>query len=323
MSKLLKSNRLVCVFIIIFILLFVSNPSIYMQSCLKGLNVWFFNVLPALFPFFVATRLLILLDINDIPFLDKITQKLFGVNRGGKIFLLSLLSGYPVGAKLICDAHKNGQLDDISAKKMLSFCSVSGPMFVVGTVGIAIFKSIKIGYILLICHILSAVVNGLVFRQKYGKTDKSQLVLAPKNNSKNILADSMIDSINSILLVGGYIVLAYVLIDALHFCNIIPLFASIISKIPFLNGQKNIICSILNGLIEMTRGVVDVANFGPSLKTSMPIVSFLIGFGGFSVFFQSTSFMQQLEIKKPTYLFQKFCQGIWAMILCLVVCVFV
>ncbi len=293
-----------------------------MQSCLDGLNVWFFNILPALFPFFVATRLLILLDIDDIPLLDKLVKKLFGVNGGGKIFLLSLLSGYPVGAKLVCDAHKNGQLDEISAKKMLAFCSVSGPMFVVGTVGIAVFHSIKIGYILLFCHIMSAIINGLVFRQKYGKVDDKILIRVP-HRSKNILADSMIDSVNSILLVGGYIVLAYVLIDALNFLSIIPFFSNLVCKIPFLNGQENTICVLLNGIVEMTRGVVDVASLGLNVKIVLPFVSFLIGFGGFSVFFQSTTFMQELSIKKPTYLFQKFCQGIWAMIVTLIVCIFV
>lgn len=293
-----------------------------MQSCLEGLNVWLFNVLPALFPFFVATRLLILLDIDDIPLLDKLVKKLFGVNGGGKIFLLSLLSGYPVGAKLVCDAHKNGQLDEISAKKMLAFCSVSGPMFVVGTVGIAVFHSIKIGYILLFCHIMSAIINGLVFRRRYGKVDDKKLIRVP-HRSKNILADSMIDSVNSILLVGGYIVLAYVLIDALNFLNIIPFLSNLVCKIPFLNGQENTICVLLNGIIEMTRGVVDVASLGLNVKILLLFVSFLIGFGGFSVFFQSTNFMQELSIKKPTYLFQKFCQGIWAMMLTLIVCIFV
>ena len=92
-----------------------------MKSCLKGLNIWFFNVLPALFPFFIATKLLILLDVGNIPIVDKFTKKLFKTNNAGKIFCLSLLSGYPVGAKLVCDAHKNGQIDTISAKKMLSF----------------------------------------------------------------------------------------------------------------------------------------------------------------------------------------------------------
>lgn len=322
MSKILKSNRLLCVFVIIFILLFISSPNIYMQSCLEGLNVWFFNVLPALFPFFVATRLLILFDIDNIPLLDKLTKKLFGVNGGGKFFLLSLLSGYPVGAKLVCDAHKNGQIDEISAKKMLSFCSVSGPMFVVGTVGVAIFHSIKIGYILLFCHIMSAIINGLVFRRKYGKVGE-KITKRVSRKSKHILADSMVDSINSILLVGGYIVLAYVLIDALNFCNIVPLLSNFVCKIPFLSGQENVICAILNGIVEMTRGVVDVASFGLNTKVLLPVVSFLIGFGGFSVFFQSTTFMQELNIKKPTYLFQKFCQGIWAMIVALVVCIFV
>lgn len=323
MTKLVKSNRLLCVFALVFILLFISNPTIYMQACLKGLNIWFFNVLPALFPFFVATRLIILLDIDHLPLIDKFVNKLFGVKNGGKIFFLSLLSGYPIGAKLICDAYKNGQIDAISAKKMLSFCSVSGPMFIIGTVGIAVFNSAKVGYILLVCHILSAIINGLIFARETKHNDNKNSISIPQIKSQNILADSMIDSINSILLVGGYIVFAYVLIEALNSINLIPMLAHLMAKLPFLTGKYDIIISILNGCLEMTRGIVDIGILGLNTKTVLPIVSFLLGFGGISVFMQSTTFTRELDIKKPTYLFQKFCQGIWAMIISIIICMFV
>ena len=289
-----------------------------MKSCLKGLNIWFFNVLPALFPFFVATKLLILLDIGNMPIMDKITKKLFKTNNAGKIFCLSLLSGYPVGAKLVCDAHKNGQIDSISAKKMLSFCSVSGPMFIVGTVGVAIFHSAKIGFVLLVCHIISAVVNGIVFRNMFGKIPQAKPIASPTNKNNNILADSMIDSINSILLVGGYIVFAYILIDLFNNLNIIPLFATVLEKLPIFSGKYDSIVAFFNGILEMTRGIIDTKSSGVPLNVSIPIVSFLLGFGGFSIFLQSTTFTKELAIKKPTYLVQKFCQGLWACIISIV-----
>lgn len=320
MVKVLKSNRILCIFIIIFLCVFISNPIIYMQSCLKGLSIWFYNVMPALFPFFIATRLLILLDIDDIPFVDKISYKLFKARNAGKIFLLSLLSGYPVGAKLICDAQKNGQIDNISAKKMLSFCSVSGPMFIVGTVGVAIFHKASVGFILLVCHIISAIVNGIVFRKMYGIPQEEKFEIKTKGKQKNILANSMIDSINSILLVGGYIVFAYILIDLFNNINVIPFVATILSKLPFLSGQYETIVAFLNGLLEMTRGIVDVNATGVCLKITISIVSFLLGFGGISIFMQSTTFTRELNIKKPIYLFQKFCQGIWALIVSIIIC---
>lgn len=319
MIKTLKANKLIGFFIILFLIIFISSPSIYMKSCINGLNIWFFNVLPALFPFFIATRLLILLDINEIPILNKLTKKFFKVNNGGKIFFLSLISGYPIGAKMICDSYKNNQIDQVSAKRMLSFCSVSGPMFIIGSIGIAVFKSVKIGYILLICHIIGALINGLVFRNCYKKNQEEKLPdFKPLTKSKNILADSMLDSINSILLVGGYIVFAYVLIDLFNNLNIIPTIANFISILPCFKGQVSSITSFLNGILEMTRGLVDIGSINLNKTILLPVSSFLLGFGGISVFMQSLNFTKELEIRKSFYFFQKFCQGLWSLLIAII-----
>lgn len=319
MSKVSKNNKILLCSIVLFIIIFISNPTTYMQSCLRGVNVWFFNVVPALFPFFFATRLLILLDIGDIPLIDKITKKIFCVEGGSSIYLLSLLSGYPVGAKLICDAKKSGKIDEISAKKMLAFCSVSGPMFIIGTVGIALFNSIKVGYILLSAHLLSSFINGLVFRKMYGKPKPINAISQTKK--ENILSSSMLDSINSILMVGGYIVFAYILIDLLNNLNIIPSLANILSFLNIAKNHNELIVPFLNGLIEMTRGIADITNYCSNLKVAIPIISFLLGFGGLSVFLQSTSFVHELNIKKHTYFMQKILQGIWATVISIILVV--
>lgn len=325
MKKSLKSNGFLSIFIILFLIIFVSNPSLYMTSCLNGLTIWFYNILPALFPFFIATKLLISLDINSLPILDKIIKKCFRVNNGGKIFFLSLLSGYPVGAKLVRDAYFKGEIDLKSARKMLSFCSVSGPMFIIGSVGLAVYKSTKIGFILLLSHILSAIINGFVFRNSY-KKDDNDIYYSNQNNLEekkdNILGNSMLDSIISILLVGGYIVLAFVFIDLITDLKILDSITFIFSKIPFLNLPSEAISSLFKGLLEITRGIIDLKSTSLALNVKLIFTSFIIGFGGICVFLQSLTFTSHLKIKKPFYLFTKFCQGIWASIICAVICSF-
>ena len=295
-------------------IIFITNPKLYMQSTLNGLTVWFYSVIPALLPFFIATRLLISLEISDIPILDKISNKLFKVNKNSKVFLLSLLSGYPVGAKLICSSYTNGEISLKEAKKMMSYCSVSGPMFIIGTVGLGVFKSIKIGYILLISHLIGAIINGIVFKNAYKhEQDNFQNLKIKETKSKNILADSMLDSIISILLVGGYIVFAFVLIELLNSIQLIPFLATLLTKLfPFLNYST--LQALLNGLIEMTCGVISIGSSNTSLYLQVALSSFVIAFGGLSIFLQSTNFTKDLQIKKSYFLFQKFCQGIWTLI---------
>lgn len=319
MKKALKSNGFLSFFILFFLIVFISNPSLYMKSCLNGLTVWFYNVLPALFPFFVATRMLIMLDMKNMPMLDKILYKSFKTKNSGKIFFLSILSGYPVGAKLICDAYNRNGLDNISAKKMLSYCSVSGPMFIIGSVGIAIFHSLKIGFILFISHIAGAIINGFVFRNSYKNCELKNMVKTHETKrSNNLLGDSMLDSITSILLVCGYIVIAFIFIDLLSDLKIISAITKLLSRLPFLKNSEELLSSFLKGCIEMTRGVIDLANTKLSLEIKIVLASFMIGFGGICVFLQSATFTSTLEIKKPYYLFQKFCQGVWASIIALI-----
>ena len=128
----------------------------------------------------------------------------------------------------------------------------------------------------------------------------------------------MVDSINSILLVGGYIVFAYILIDLLNNLNIIPMLATLLEKMPIFSGKYDSIVAFFNGIFEMTRGIIDTQSSGIPLNIAIPIVSFLLGFGGISIFLQSATFTKELAIKKHTYLFQKFCQGLWACIVSIV-----
>lgn len=320
MIKSLKLNKILSILILVFIFVFISNPSAYMKTTLNGLNVWFYNVLPALLPFFIATRLLIFLSVENIKSLDKFTSKFFKVDNGGKIFFLSIISGYPIGAKLICESYKQRQIDIKSAKKMMSYCSVSGPMFIIGSIGIGVFKSLKIGYILLISHIIGAILNGLIFRNNYKDCANEELIsFISKKESQNILADSMLDSIISILLVGGYIVFAFVLIELLNNIQLIPTLSCILGNT--LKVDTNIINAILNGFIEMTGGIISVGKLNLNSDLNICISSFLIAFGGISIFLQSLNFTKELKIKKSHFLFQKFCQGLLTLLVSILFCI--
>jgi len=315
MIKSLKSNIFLSLLILFFIAIFIVSPSIYMQACLNGVSIWVFKVLPALFPFFVATRMLILLDLKDLKILDKFCSKAFKTKHAGKIFFLSIISGYPIGAKLICDAYKQGQFSLENAKKMMSFCSVSGPMFIVGSIGIGVFKNLKFGYILLVSHILSAIINGIVFRKTSTDiTSPNAPQNLPKQKSSSILSDSMFDSLISILMVGGYIVFSFILIEVFNNLKITSFLSTFICKLTGINNPQTV-QAFLNGLIEMTCGLTRLAECNVSNLVLVSISSFLISFGGISIFLQSLNFTKELQIKKPFYLFQKFCQGLWALLI--------
>lgn len=312
MIKLFKSNKFISLTLVIMCIIIMIKPNFYAKSCLNAISVWSMNVLPLLFPFFIFTRLIVNINTPKANFMDKFFGKLYHAPVGSfSTFFLATLSGYPMGAKLICTMYDNKQITSSQAKKMLSFCSVSGPMFMLGTVGLVMLKSYKAGLIILISNIIASLINGLIYRGK-----KEDITYKPTyTKSSNILHDSVYDSLISILMVGSYIVLSFLIIDMLKALNIITFLSNTIIKLFNLKIESGVMQSFLAGLIEITRGILDLSNTGISLPLKTIISSSLIAFGGVSIFLQSINFLSKLKIPTKQIIMQKITQAI----LCLLI----
>ena len=123
--------------VIVLIILFVSHPQQNIDACVNGLLVWATSIAPALFPFLIFTKLLSELNFieNISIYLSPITKKLYNVpGISAYIYTMSILSGYPVGAKLTADFYEKGLITKGQACRITTFTSTSGPLFIVGTV---------------------------------------------------------------------------------------------------------------------------------------------------------------------------------------------
>lgn len=304
----IKLNKILIIFILILCFIFASSPLTYSQSCLKGLSVWATKIFPVMFPFFVFCRIIVELSENKSSFLDKFFNKLYNTpNQTARTFFLASLSGYPMGAKLICDLYENNQISSTDAQKMMSFCSVSGPMFMFGTVGVSIFCSYKSGLIILISNIIASLLNGLIYR---GKPTNFTDQVVQKKSSENVISDSVYNSLISILMVGAYIILSFLIVDILFdftlFWNGVYSVFKWLKISDFFEVFKSVVC----GIFEITCGIINLNNCLISLKLKTIISSTLIGFGGFCIMLQNTHFLTKLGLKKRIILLQKLTQGI-------------
>jgi len=307
MITILKSNKFKVLLVLFICLIFATQPEIYANSCLNGLSVWAIKIFPVMFPFFVFTRIIVNLSENKPNFMDKFFTKAYNTPVGSfKTFFLSVLSGYPMGAKLICIQFEENKISSEDAKKMLSFCSISGPMFMLGTVGMSILHSYKAGLIILIANIIASLLNGFIYRGK--KKSKENFIYIHKQKSIS-LGEQINDSLNSILMVGAYIILSFLLIDMLKNLNIINVISSAICGVFNIVNNQHIVSSALCGILEITRGIIELHSTNISLSLVTLISSTLIAFGGFSIFFQSAHFLEKLKIKKQSILFQKLTQA--------------
>ena len=318
MIQKLKSNNLLSTLLIIMCLIIIINPTLYAKTCLDAISVWAFKVLPLLFPFFIFTRLIVNLNTDKVNVLDKFFNKAYNTPQGSfKTFFLSILAGYPMGAKLICTMHENQTINHKDATKLLSFCSVSGPMFMLGTVGIMMLKSYKAGLIVLISNIFAALINGLIYR---GKKEKYMPAQASYRQKNNILADSVYDALISILMVGAYIVLSFLVIEILQTLHVFDFLTNTICGVFNLKKYHNVVNSILCGSIEITRGILDLSLTNISLFSKTIIASSLVGFGGLSVMLQSLNFLSRLNISVKTMLCQKTTQCLLCALISTILC---
>lgn len=314
MVSFLKKNYefIFCIILFCVILTISLNPEPYISSTFVGLKVWATIVLPSLFVFFVLTKLFMGLNssLKLFNFLDKIFYKLFKVKKtGGYVFFMSAISGYPIGAKLISEFYLNGTISQVEAKRLISFCSTSGPMFILGSVAVNMFNDYKLGIIILISHLFSSLLNGLFYRNIGTRFIQNDTKNTPNNisvSTKKSLNDVMYDTIISILMVGGYITLSFTLLE---FITRLSIFSYIQN---FFENTLNFASfeSILKGMVELTNGCVSLVNTNISKRVLCILLTALTSFGGLSIHLQSQMFLSKVKIKYSYFLLTKVTQTI-------------
>lgn len=294
----------------------------------KGLSLWANSVVPSLFPFFVATELLMNTNFVNIlgRFLNKIMKPLFNIRGEGSFgFIMGLISGYPVGAKIACDFRENNICSKEECERLLSFTNNSGPLFIVGTVGISMFGNSTIGLLLLITHILACITVGIIFR--FWKFNSSSLDYIGNKNSnykkyKNVtfsnlgkvLGKSITNSISTILMIGGFVVIFSSIISILKASGILNSLVLMLTPIfDFLNIDSSFISGILTGLLEITNGISSISIINiKAISVNIIITAFLLGFGGLSVLLQVLSITSKTDLSIKPYIYGKLLHGVLA-----------
>lgn len=316
------SNFVLPFLIAIFNLFILLFPNEILNASKDGIVLWATNVLPTLLPFVIGTNILIGTGIVELMgiFLEPLMFPLFKV-AGCSAFALicGMISGYPVGAKITQSLRSCEQISKSQAQRLISFCNNSGPLFILGAIGTSMLGNKNYGYFIMIAHYVSAIIVGIMFRFFYGS--EKDYVLPSKriffhafnhvkfvHTDKNIgklFAQSVHDSIETVLQIGGFIVVFSIVSKILELSNVIVLVWNWLVKFDFIRqiGYETF-SGIIVGIIEITNGakILTAQNFSPSI---LIILSALVSFGGFSVHMQSISFISKTDIKASLYILAK------------------
>ena len=190
-------------------ILVITNPKVCTEGAVKGLLLSGRVIIPSLFPF-TACVLFIMKSggLSLLDFANPFTKRVFRLSPlQFSLMLLSFKGGYPVGAKRLNEAVKTGKISKENAGIMLNYCVNAGPAFIVLAVGGGILGSKKIGYILLLAHIISSLILSLVFGHfiKNDNTDSENTAesFSPADN----FVVSVCEAASAIFSVCAYVIL--------------------------------------------------------------------------------------------------------------------
>lgn len=264
------------------------------MGAIKGIEMCLSVLVPSLFPFMALSAFMVKSGMTQTlgkPF-KWIMQKVFGLDGCfAPVILLTLIGGYPVGAKGISSLFERKIINEYQAKKAAMFAVCSGPGFLINFVGMSIYKSKEIGLIILVSQIISVIVLGSVLnlfdRQKtdYNSVSEYKTIKTPLGNA---VVESALESAKGVLIICVFVVLFSA------FCGILD---SIIGDGMFKNC---ILC-----LLEVCAAVSTSAE-----NSTIEMIAFAAGFGGICVHFQIYSALGKIKINRLSFFCIRIIQGV-------------
>ncbi|MCI6847863.1 MAG: hypothetical protein MR835_03340 [Erysipelotrichaceae bacterium] len=288
---------IICVFVLIELL--IKKEIIY-DSVIYALNMWVNNLIPALFPFFIISDILI--NYNITLYIPKIIKdfckSIFNITDNMlSILFLSMISGFPSNARNTRIMYDNNLISLEEANHILIFSHFSNPIFVLTTVGVFFFNYESVGIILLIAHYLSNFILGFLCRGKIKISPNSKNNLCIEDKSfGGVFIDAIRKAIDTILLICGIVVINLLL-------------SSIVTNAFNFNVYNSV---LVKGLFEITIGIDAISKIDLSLRFKMIITSCFLAFGGLSVHMQVYSQIVNTKIKYIYFFLGRIWQAILA-----------
>ncbi len=292
------------------VLLF-TFPANSAEGARSGITLCLDLLIPSLFPFFVLSSLFIKTGLAALfarP-LQHLMYPLFGVGGAGAApLILGALGGYPVGARTIAQLRTEEGCTAGEAQRLALFCNNCGPAFLVSAVGVGIFGSEEVGFLLLAVNSLSAVLLGIGLHLLFGKAESKKTASHPSLQPlSSVFPDCVQSAFFSSLNVCAYVILFSVLTALADCSGILPALSHFFAALFGGEDSLPLYRSFLIGLLELSTGS---AALEPSAPLALPLAAFILGWGGLSVHCQTMPFWQAVGIRPAPYLTAKLVQGL-------------
>lgn len=287
----------------------LAFPKAVFNGASEGLLLWFQIIFPTLFPFLLITNLLLLTD--SIHYIARSIASplrfLFRVSDNGSfVLLVGFLCGYPMGAKMTADLIISHKITESEGKYLLSFCNNTSPVFILNFIVWKTLGKEEFALPTLLILLASPILVSLLTRRFYLKGLSSFPNGAKREYKKKKLDFSMLDScmmnsFETIVKVGGYIILFSIILTLLE-------------EFPWENPLFNFVLPTL----EVTNGILLLHRYSLPFIVEYPAILALTSFGGFCSVAQTQCMIQKTGIPLLPYIIEKLAAALAASLLAFV-----
>lgn len=317
----------------------VKYPKDAFDSAIMGLNLWWNVVFPALLPFFILSEILMGLGVVHFigVLLEPLMRPLFNVPGVGAFAMsMGLASGYPMDAVITCKFRKNQLCSAVEAERLLSFTNTADPLFMVGAVAVGMFGMPELGVTIALAHYISSFFVGVIFRfhgrdrdsyAQEGPTARGNIIIRAfralytarqedKRSTGQLLGDAVKSSMNTILLIGGFIIVFSVFIRIMTIVGVTNIltgmFAAMLGAIGY---STNLAPALVSGLLEIDLGTLAASQADAPLDQKVVIVSAIIAWSGLSVHGQVASIVIESGIRMIPYMVGRLLHAVLAAVI--------
>lgn len=255
------------------------------QGAKNGIGYCLEVLIPSLYPFMVLSVFVVKSGLARKigGCLEGVTQTVFRLpGSAAPTLLMSVIGGYPAGARSIAALYEDGEITQGQAERMLGFCVNAGPSFVITAVGAGFLKSPRAGAILFAAQVIVFLLLGVgcgltAEREKHARGKKK----AGETGASQALIVSAADAARSII----------------NMCCFVILFAALMNLLRMACTDP-VRSAGLSALLEVTGGCSDLARLGVPPWA----VSAAIGWGGICVHFQVLSTLTELKFSRVRFI---------------------
>lgn len=320
----------------VLVLVIIFFPDLAFQSSLEGLTIWWKLVFPALMPFFILSELLIGFGvIHGIGILLEPLMRLIFRLPGVSGWALSsgFIVGFPTGAKITAVLREKGLLSRLEAQRLSAVSHLCSPLFLLTVVGVGFLHNARLGLLLAIIHYISALAAGLILALKDRRDPEAgarrESDKQPANASDPIgkraldamrtayledgrtfgklLGDSVISSVQTLMLIGGYMMIFSVIINVVTIARLTDVIRLVTAVLPdSLQIGTDLAPQWVKGLFEIHLGAYAFSQGQDiPLLWQMSLLSGFLAWGGLSAHAQVAGLQQKTDVRYGSFLLSR------------------